>query len=92
MTFPDTTQLKMVSQLLVQIRVEKSLLKEVPQVELKPLFVNIKYELLGPNKTYNVIVNSELNHNETDKLLNVLKEYPKVIGYTIKDISTLPCA
>jgi len=54
--------------------------------------VNIKYELLGPNKTYNVIVNSELNHNETDKLLNVLKEYPKVIGYTIKDISTLPCA
>jgi len=60
--------------------------KEVPQVELKPLLVNIKYEHLGPNKTYNVIVNSELNHHEIDKFLNVLKENPKVIGYTIKDI------
>jgi len=60
--------------------------KEAPQVELKPLPQNLRYELLGPNSTYLVIVNASLNEGETEKLLKILKKYPKAIGYTIEDI------
>jgi len=62
------------------------LLKEAPKVELKPLPSNLRYEFLGPNSTYRVIVNASLNVVETEKLLYVLKKYPKAIGYTIDDI------
>jgi len=62
------------------------LLKEAPKVELKPLPSNLRYEFLGPNSTYPVIVNASLNEVETEKLLYVLKKYPKAIGYTIDDI------
>ena len=60
--------------------------KEAPKVELKPLPPNLRYEFLGPNSTYHVIVNASLNEGETEKLLNILKKYPKAIGYTIDDI------
>jgi len=55
-------------------------------VELKPLPPNLRYEFLGPKSTYPVIVNASLNEGETEKLLYVLKKYPKAIGYTIDDI------
>ncbi|KEH22352.1 transmembrane protein, putative [Medicago truncatula] len=57
-----------------------------PKVELKPLPSNLRYEFLGPNSTYPVIVNASLDEVETEKLLYVLKKYPKAIGYTIDDI------
>jgi len=60
--------------------------KEAPKVELKPLPSNLRYEFLGPNSTYPVIVNACLNEVETEKLHYVLKKYPKAIGYTIDDI------
>ena len=60
--------------------------KEAPKVELKPLPSNLRYEFLGPNSTYPVIVNASLNEVETEKLLYVLKKYPKAKGYTIDDI------
>jgi len=60
--------------------------KEAPKVELKPLPSNLRYEFLGPNSTYPVIVNASLNEVETEKLLYVLKKYPKAVGYTIDDI------
>jgi len=63
--------------------------KEAPKVELKPLPSNLRYEFLGPNSTYPVIVNASLDEDETKKLLSVLKKYPKVIGYTIDDIKGL---
>jgi hypothetical protein len=53
--------------------------REAPKVELKPLPPNLKYEFLGPNSTYPVIVNASLNEVETEKLLYVLKKYPKAI-------------
>lgn len=66
---------------------EKSLLpKEVPQVELKHLLVNIKYELLGPHKTYNVIVNSELYFLMSPK--NILKSLGKP-SRTLKESTLL---
>nr|XP_012573962.1 uncharacterized protein LOC101515058 [Cicer arietinum] len=46
--------------------------KEAPQVELKPLPSNLRYELLGKNSTFSVIVSDELNDEETEKLLGVL--------------------
>ena len=55
-------------------------------MELKSLPSNLRYEFLGPNSTYPVIVNASLNEGETEKLLYVLKKYPKAIGYTIDDI------
>jgi len=60
--------------------------REAPKVELKPLPPNLRCEFLGPNSTYPVIVNANLNERETEKLLNILKKYPKAIGYTIEDI------
>jgi len=60
--------------------------KEAPKVELKPLSPNLRYEFLGPNSTYPVIVNASLNEGEAEKLLNIFKKYPKAIGYTIEDI------
>jgi len=35
--------------------------KHAPEVELKPLLSSLKYEFLGPNSTYHVIVNASLN-------------------------------
>jgi hypothetical protein len=60
--------------------------KEAQKVELKPLPKNLRYEFLGPESTYPVIVNASLNEDETEKLIKVLKRYPKAIGYTIEDI------
>jgi len=66
----------------VEVMVEEEvspLPKEAPKVELKPLPSNLRYEFLGPNSTYPVIVNASLNEVETEKLLYVLKKYPKPI-------------
>ena len=59
---------------------------KVPQVELKPLPSNLRYEFLGPDSSYPVIVNANLSNTEIDRLLEVLRLHRKVIGYTIDDI------
>jgi hypothetical protein len=46
---------------------------QVPEVDLKPLPKGLKYEFLGPNKTYLVIVSNELSPGENEKLLILLK-------------------
>jgi hypothetical protein len=46
---------------------------QVPEVDLKPLPKGLKYEFLGPDKTYPVIVSDELSPEENEKLLNLLK-------------------
>jgi hypothetical protein len=45
----------------------------VPKVDLKPLPKGLKYEFLGPDKTYTVIVSDELSPEENEKLLFLLK-------------------
>ena len=59
---------------------------EAPDVELKSLPKGLKYEFLGNNKTYPVIVSDELSPEEAKSLLKLLKKHKKVIGYTIKDL------
>jgi hypothetical protein len=62
---------------------------QVPEVDLKPLPKGLKYEFLGPDKTYPVIVRDELSPEENEKLLNLLKKHRKVIGYSINDLKGL---
>jgi hypothetical protein len=50
---------------------------QVPEVDLKPLPKGLKYEFLGPVKTYLVIVNDELSPEKNDMLLNLLKSTRK---------------
>ncbi|CAM8940330.1 unnamed protein product [Rhodiola kirilowii] len=44
------------------------------------------YEFLGSNSTHPVIVGANLNENETSKLLHVLKNNKKALGYSIDDL------
>ena len=71
------------------MKVEEELLideKQAPKVELKPFPSSLRYEFLGTNSTYPVIVNVELNACQVDSLLRVLKEHKKAIGYTLDDL------
>jgi hypothetical protein len=62
---------------------------QVPEVDLKTLPKGLKYEFLGPYKTYPVIVSDELSPEENEKLLILLKKHRKVIGYSINDFKGL---
>jgi hypothetical protein len=59
---------------------------QAPGVDLKPLPKGLKYEFLGPDKTYPVIMSDELSPEENEKLLILLKKHRKVIGYSINDL------
>jgi hypothetical protein len=54
---------------------------QVPELDLKHLPKGLKYEFLGPDKTYPVIVSDELSPEENEELLILLKKHRKVIGY-----------
>jgi hypothetical protein len=54
---------------------------QMPVVDHKPLPKGLKYEFLGPGKTYPIIMSDELGPEENEKLLNLLKKHRKVIGY-----------
>ncbi|CAM8975388.1 unnamed protein product [Rhodiola kirilowii] len=60
--------------------------KEPCKVELKPLPVSLRYEFLGPNSTYPVIVNASLTDIETQKLLDVLRKHRPALGYSTDDL------
>ncbi|KAF8084969.1 hypothetical protein N665_0691s0008 [Sinapis alba] len=59
---------------------------KAPKVELKTLPAGLRYAFLGPNSTYPVIINAELNNVETAKLLCELKKFCRAIGYSLDDI------
>ncbi|XP_078162050.1 uncharacterized protein LOC144557355 [Carex rostrata] len=59
---------------------------EPPTPELKPLPANLRYEFLGPDNSFPVIVNAGLNPDQTAKLLEKLKIHKGAIGYSIKDL------
>ncbi|XP_078163505.1 uncharacterized protein LOC144558538 [Carex rostrata] len=60
--------------------------KDAPKVELNPLPSTLRYEYLGPNQIYPVIVNASLNQDQTSQLLQILRMHRKAIGYTIDDL------
>jgi hypothetical protein len=47
---------------------------QVPEVDLKPLPKGLKYEFLGSDKTYPVIVSDKLSPKENEKLPILLKK------------------
>ncbi|KAF8107321.1 hypothetical protein N665_0123s0012 [Sinapis alba] len=57
-----------------------------PKVELKTRPAGLRYAFLGPNSTYPVIINAELNNVETAKLLCELRKFRRAIGYSLDDI------
>ncbi|CAN7126974.1 unnamed protein product, partial [Brassica rapa subsp. narinosa] len=59
---------------------------KAPKVELKTLPKGLRYAFLGPNSTYPVIVNADLNNAETALLLCELRKYRKALGYSLADI------
>jgi hypothetical protein len=65
---------------------------QVPEVDLKPLPKGLKYEFLGPDKTYPVIVSNELSPEQNENSLILLKKHRKVIGYSINDLKGLSLA
>ncbi|GJM99717.1 hypothetical protein PR202_ga16844 [Eleusine coracana subsp. coracana] len=66
--------------------IEYNFPNEAPEVEQKELPMELRYEYLGKNRTYPVIMNNTLTKEETERLLVVLKRYKKAIGYTLDDI------
>jgi hypothetical protein len=61
-------------------------LESLPKLELKPLPDKLKYAFLGSNDTLPVIIASDLQKDQEDNLLEVLKEHKKAIGWTIADL------
>ncbi|WVZ63762.1 hypothetical protein U9M48_013369 [Paspalum notatum var. saurae] len=60
--------------------------QEAPDVELKPLPDGLRYEFLGKDKTYPVVINDELSPEEVERLLEVLRKHKKIIGYSLADL------
>ncbi|KAI3465800.1 hypothetical protein Pfo_022463 [Paulownia fortunei] len=54
--------------------------------ELKALPEHLRYEFLGANNTYSVIISASLSPLEVEKLLRVLREHKSAIGWSISDL------
>jgi hypothetical protein len=62
---------------------------KTPQLKLKPLPPNLRYEFLDLNKVYPVIVGAHLDATQTAKLLHELRVHKKAVGYSIEDLKGL---
>ncbi|KAK4606606.1 hypothetical protein RGQ29_000727 [Quercus rubra] len=60
--------------------------EEQPKLELKPLPSNLRYAFLGQDSTFPVIINRSLSDVEEEKLLRILREHKKALGWTISNI------
>ena len=70
----------------VKSKASKPSIEEPPELELKQLPTHLKYAFLGENSTLPVIISSTLSDEHEGKLLRVLKEYKRAIGWKIADI------
>jgi hypothetical protein len=57
-----------------------------PKLELKPLPNKLKYAFLSSNDTLLVIIASDLQKDQEDSLLAVLKKHKEAIGWTVADL------
>ena len=57
-----------------------------PKLDLKPLPSHLKYEFLGVEETFPVIISSSLESEQENKLLEILRTHKTTIGWTIADI------
>ncbi|XP_060190530.1 uncharacterized protein LOC132619729 [Lycium barbarum] len=63
---------------------------EPPTLELKPLPSHLRYEFLGPNNTFPVIISVWLTDEQRHRLMVILRKYKKAIGWCIVDIQGIP--
>ena len=61
-------------------------LVQPPTLELKPLPDQLKYAFLEENKKLPVIISTDLEISQEEKLLQVLRKHKKAIGWTLTDI------
>ena len=59
---------------------------EPPTLELKPLPENLKYAFLAPNEKLPVIIARDLLPEQEEKLLNILRQNMKAIGWILVNI------
>ena len=55
-------------------------------MELKTLLSHLKYAFLEKDSKLSVVISSSLSNVQEEKLLRVLKEHKKSLGWTIADI------
>ncbi|RDY05729.1 hypothetical protein CR513_10399, partial [Mucuna pruriens] len=57
-----------------------------PSIELKPLPDNVKYAYLGDEQQFPIIIASNLQQEQAEKLLQVLRQHKKAIGWKLSDL------
>ncbi|RDY10377.1 hypothetical protein CR513_05111, partial [Mucuna pruriens] len=57
-----------------------------PPIELKPLLDHLKYAYLGDEQQFPIIIVSNLHQEQEEKLLQVLKQHKKAIGWKLSDL------
>jgi len=60
-----------------------------PKLKLIPLPDNLKYAYLGDTETLPVIISSALTLDQEKKVVKVLREHSKAIGWTLADLKGL---
>ena len=68
----------------------KPSIEEAPKLELKDLPPHLRYEFLGNGDTLSVIIASDLDEQQVQSLVKVLKRFKTAIGWTIADIIGIP--
>jgi len=58
-------------------------------LELKPLSNSLKYAFLWPDELFPVIIASDLDRDQEDKLIAQFRENKKAIGWTLRDIKDI---
>jgi len=58
----------------------------LPALEWKRFLDSLKYAFLGPDESLPIIVASDLNPDQEDKLIALLRENKEIIGWTLGDI------
>ena len=57
-----------------------------PKLDLKPLPTTLKYVFLGNNETLPVIISSQLSCEQEEKVIRVLSEHKRAIGWSVADL------
>ena len=68
----------------------KPSIEKAPKLELKALPPQLRYKCLGNGDTFPLIIASNMNEQQVESLVKVLKRFERAIGWTIADIIGIP--
>ena len=60
--------------------------EELPPPALKPPPKGVRYEFMDNTERFSTVVNADLSGKEKEKLLAVLSNHRKALGYSIQDV------